>query len=247
MVAVLDSPALKLDNVAVSYGAREIVSDIGLEVGAGTTFGLIGLNGAGKTTLIKAILGLRDNTRGNISIFGSSGGEPAARRNIAFLPERFDPPWFLCGMEFIRFSMSLYGRNADADEIAVAAARLALDPAVLKNRVQSYSKGMRQKLGLLATLFTGCPLLILDEPMSGLDPLARARVKDMLREARTAGRTIFLCSHILADMNEICDAVGVMDGGRLVFQGTPADLRATAGRDDLEQAFLSVLDARRAA
>src|SRR5690606_29976104 len=104
-------------------------------------------------------------------------------------------------------------------------------------------KGMRQKLGLMATLMTNCPLLILDEPMSGLDPLARAYLKDVLRAARGQGRTIFLSSHVLSDMNEICDRVSVLHQGKLEYLGTPAGLREQTGNDNIERAFLSIIGA----
>lgn len=234
--------ALTIENVRVAYGKREVIHGLSFAVAEGETFGLIGLNGVGKTTLIKTILGLREYAAGTITVGGRDRHHAESKKLIAYLPERFDPPWFLSGMEFLRFSMSLYGAARAQDEIFSAATRLALDPAVLKNRVQTYSKGMRQKLGILATLLTGCPLLILDEPMSGLDPRARALVKDLLQEAKAHGRTIFLSSHILADMNEICDSVGVISHGRLVFYGTPEGLRREGGNDNLERAFLNIVD-----
>ncbi len=241
------SPVLQIDNVSVAYGRKQVINSLSLSVQAGETFGLIGLNGVGKTTLIKTILGLRECSEGSVLIDGNDRFRPESKRLIAYLPERFDPPWFLSGIEFLRFSTSLYGVSHTQDKIFAASERLALDPAVLKNRVQTYSKGMRQKLGILATLLTGCPLLILDEPMSGLDPRARALVKDLLKEAREEGRTVFLSSHILADMNEICDRVGITSGGKLVFLGTPEDLRREGHSESLERAFLHVIDASEAA
>ena len=240
-------PALDVSAITVAYGKKVVLDDFLLSVAAGETFGLMGLNGAGKTTLIKAILGLRAFSKGKISIGGRDSADSESRRMLAYLPERFDPPPFLCGMEFVRFSLSLYNTPFEAKAVEAFAESLALDPSVLKNRVQTYSKGMRQKLGLMATLMTGCPLLILDEPMSGLDPLARAYLKDVLRTARGQGRTIFLSSHVLSDMDEICDRVTVLHGGMLVYTGTPAGLRQTTGNDNIERAFLSVIGARKTA
>ena len=236
-------PVLSLHDVRVSYGRTEVVKGITFDVKPGETYGFMGLNGAGKTTLIKAILGLHDHKGGTIEIDGQDNSRAESKRVVAYLPERFDPPWFLKGREFVRFSCSLYKRVPADEEIDRLAERLSLDPAVLKNRVQTYSKGMRQKLGLLATLLTGCPFLILDEPMSGLDPRARACVKDVLRHAKEEGRTFFLSSHILADMDEICDRVGVLHEGVLAYTGTPADLRKSQKEDNLEQAFLRVIEA----
>lgn len=240
-------PALSIENVSVSYGKVTVIKNLSLAVMAEETFGLMGLNGAGKTTLIKTILGLRDYDSGHMAVHGYDRLVKESKSRIAYLPERFEPPWFLSGLEFIRFSLSLYKTPYNRDEIMMASERLALDPAVLDRRVQTYSKGMRQKLGILATLATQCPLLILDEPMSGLDPRARMLVKDFLVEARKEGRTIFLSSHILADMNEICDRVTVLDQGEILFTGAPSGLITQAGQDTLEKAFLHVIDQKAAA
>jgi len=234
--------ALSVQSVDVSYGKTRVLHGVNIDIREGETFGLMGLNGAGKTTLIKSILGLRDIESGQISVFGMDRIEDESRKFYAYLPERFDPPWFLRGMEFIRFSLSLYNTPFDDAAVREAARQLALDPDVLDRKVQTYSKGMRQKLGMLGTLLTGCGLFILDEPMSGLDPRARAAVKDMLLSMKAQGKTIFLSSHILADMDEICDRVAVMHGGRILYLGPPAGLKAETGAETLERAFLSRID-----
>lgn len=234
-------PALSVCGVSVSYGRRKVIDRLDLSVGRGETFGLIGLNGVGKTTLIKTILGLREPDEGKTKIFGMECASSAAKKKVSYLPERFEPPPFLTGMEFLRFSMKLYGLVADEERIAKESEFVMLAPSVLKNRVQTYSKGMRQKLGLISVFLTGCPLLILDEPMSGLDPRARALVKDALVRVHGEGRTVFLSSHILSDMSEICDRVGVLDGGNMVFTGTPEELCNRGGSDNIERAFLNVV------
>lgn len=235
------TPALDVQQVDVGYGSTPVVRNCSLQIRQGETFGLIGLNGVGKTTLIKAILGLRRHSAGNIFINGHDRMKAESKKQLAYLPERFDPPWFLRGEEFLRFSLRLYRRPYSAAEAHTLCEKVALDPAVLKNKVQTYSKGMRQKLGLIATLLTDCPLLILDEPMSGLDPQARASVKDALTVVKARGRTIFFTSHILADMNEICDRVGVFHDGTLIFCGTPAALLEAGGDANIERAFLNLL------
>lgn len=232
---------LNIEGLNAHYGARQAVRDVGFSVKAGETFGLIGLNGAGKTTLIKTILGLKEPTSGAISIMGHARDNRLAKQNIAYLPERFDPPWFLSGYEFLSFSLSFYGKTIEKEEIDRVATMLRLDLAALPRRMQTYSKGMRQKLGLMATVLTGCSLMILDEPMSGLDPLARALVKDLFVSARKAGRTIILSSHILADMDELCDRVAVIHDGDLRFLGVPSDLRRNTQEETLERAFLSCI------
>lgn len=238
---------LDIENVSVSYGKALVLNNISLKINAGETFGLIGLNGAGKTTLIKTILNLRPMQSGAIRIFGLTPGDKNARNRLAFLPERFDPAWFLTGMEFMKFSLQLYKRAFNKDEVIAAANKVALDPAALKRRVQTYSKGMRQKLGLMGTVLTGCDLMILDEPMSGLDPLARTLVKDMIMACKARGQTVFLSSHILADMDELCDRVAVMHDGVIKFTGTPAKLKQLTNSENLERSFLHFVEKKSAA
>lgn len=235
---------LTVRNVHVAYGKKAVIHDLSFEVHGNETFGFMGLNGAGKTTFIKTALGLRTPQKGDILINGESRKKARSNNNVAYLPERFEPPWFLTGLEFIKFSAGLYGMSYDEAVIFEESEKLALDHNVLKNRTQSYSKGMRQKLGILATLLTACPLFILDEPMSGLDPQARALVKDALRRAREKGATIFLSSHILTDMDELCDRVGLLHEGHLVFEGRPADLKKMTNTDNMERAFLQKIETR---
>lgn len=232
---------LDIRNVAAEYGGHDVISGVTLDICAGETYGLVGLNGAGKTTLLKTILGLKDQSEGAITVAGHASGSTEAKKNLAFLPERFDPAWFLNAYEFIDFSLSLYDRKARREDIDAMAAKLGLQHEFLPRRAQTYSKGMRQKLGLMTTFMTGCPLLVLDEPMSGLDPLARAQVKDIIIEARGQGRTTFLSSHILSDMEELCGRIAVLHEGRIAFVGKPGDLIAKFGHSQLERAFLSLI------
>lgn len=235
-------PALDISGVSADYGLSPVINDIAFSVEAGETYGLIGLNGAGKTTLLKTILGLKQQTSGTIRISSHSAGSASAKKEMGFLPERFDPPWFLNAYEFIDFTMSLYGKKAKKDDVDAMANNLGLNLAFLPKRAQTYSKGMRQKLGLMTTFLTGCPLLVLDEPMSGLDPLARAQVKSLMMQAKREGRTIFLSSHILSDMEELCDRVAVLHKGTIRFIGKPSDLLATSRQSTLEKAFLGLIN-----
>lgn len=234
---------LDINAVTSGYDKSAVIHEISLSVMSGEFHGLIGLNGAGKTTLIKSVLGLKDIMSGDIQIAGMNISKKAAKKQVAYLPERFDPPWFLTGNEFVRFSLKLYGRKADQIEIDSYAERLNLDLSALKRRVGTYSKGMRQKLGLIATLMTGCKLLILDEPMSGLDPRARTLVKDLLLFQKTKYKqTVFLSSHILSDMDELCDRVSILHSGVIQFIGKPAELKAQVSTENLERAFLEFID-----
>lgn len=231
----MTEPVFAVHSLSSGYDKNIIVENISFDIKKGEIFGLIGLNGAGKTTLIKTILGLLKKNDGDIQMSG--------RDQLSYLPERFDPPWFLSGYDFIRFSLKLYKKDISFDEASKAAQKVSLDPAFLKKRVHTYSKGMRQKLGLLATILTNCPLLFLDEPMSGLDPKARQETKKLILEAKARGRSVFMSSHILADVAELCDRVAVFHNKSIIFLGTPADLKKTGGDDNLEKAFLAVLAA----
>lgn len=242
-----NTAALQVDSVSVAYGGVPVIRDVTFDVQPGETFGLIGLNGAGKTSLIKAILGLRDVHAGRAAIFGQPPQKKESRRHLAYLPERFDPPWFLSGLEFVRFSLRLYKQPFNRDEVLAYAEKLALDPNALPRRVQTYSKGMRQKLGLIASLLTRCQLMILDEPMSGLDPLARMLVKDLLVQEQGKGHTIFLSSHILSDMDELCGRIAIMHEGGLRYVGKPQEFKNIMAAENLERAFLHFIEKKAAA
>ena len=236
------APAIRIDGVTAGYGHGAVLDAVSLSVGTGEVFGLMGLNGAGKTTLIKIILGLMPAEAGRVELFGKAAADAQTRAQIAYLPEKFEPPAFLSGMEFLKFSLDLYHRPFSQDIVLEAADRIALERRALERRVHTYSKGMRQKTGLMGTWLTGCPLLILDEPMSGLDPRARSLVKDEIMACRARGMTVFLSSHILADMDEICDTVAVLHEGRLLFADTPAKLKDNTQQEYLEKAFLKTID-----
>ncbi|MCK5374744.1 MAG: ABC transporter ATP-binding protein [Alphaproteobacteria bacterium] len=236
------SSPLILKDVSVSYTDIPVIEDINLELCGGEIFGLMGLNGAGKTTMIKAVLGLRRQRDGDIFIFGKDKTSQESKAKLAYLPEKFEPPWFLTGMEFIKFSLELYKRPFNRQDVIETAHKLALDTQALDRRMHTYSKGMRQKLGLMGTLLTGCSLFILDEPMSGLDPQARALVKRMILDIRSHERTIFLSSHILADMDEICDRVAILHGGKICYIGTPDELKKRTNKGYLEQAYLEFIE-----
>lgn len=243
----MSTPALLIENVSVAYAGKSAIQNISLSVEPGEVFGLMGLNGAGKTTLIKSILGLREQDSGQISIFGENKSSRQSKALLSYLPEKFEPPWFLTGMEFLRFSLQLYNKKFNKEDMITAANALALDTDALNRRMNTYSKGMRQKLGLMGTMLTGCSLFILDEPMSGLDPLARSLVKKMINEMKDDKSTIFLSSHILADMDEICDRVALLHDGEIRYIGTPEGLKKKTHTDNLEQAFLDFIENKAAA
>lgn len=232
---------LSLSNISASYGANRILDNVSLSVQEGQIFGLIGLNGVGKTTLIKTILGLRDADNGSSYIDGYKSGVMGAKKNIAYLPERFEPSWFLTGLGFLSFALKLYGLKPDDKQVEDAANLLDLDTVYLKKMVSTYSKGMRQKLGIMSVVLPQCKLLILDEPMSGLDPKARHAVKIMLLKCKKEGRCVFFSSHILQDMAEICDHVAVLHNKKIQFHGTVHEMLDFGNSQNLEEAFLHII------
>ncbi|NYE60465.1 ABC-2 type transport system ATP-binding protein [Duganella sp. 1224] len=234
-------PALRFQHVVKRYGTATVLHGVDLELRAGECFGLVGVNGAGKTSLIKCLLDFCALDGGGIDIFGQPHHRPAARQPLGFLPERFTPPYYLTGADFIRYLLTLQGLPYQPDAVAAMLAALDLDQDALKKTVRSYSKGMTQKLGLAACLLARKPLYVLDEPMSGLDPKARALLKAQLRALHRAGSTLFLTSHALADVDELCDRMAILHDGRIRFAGTPAECRARYSADTLEQAFLACI------
>jgi ABC-2 type transport system ATP-binding protein len=239
--------ALQCVRLSKRYGAAVALDDFSLSVASSQTFGLVGMNGAGKTTLIKCLLDFSEPDDGKIEILGVSNRLTRSRSRIAFLPERFNPPFYLTGEDFLRYMLQLQDvpyRGEDVERVLLA---LDLDLLALAKPVRAFSKGMTQKLGLAACLLSGKDLYILDEPTSGLDPKARALLKAQLRAARNAGKTVFFTSHALADVDELCDQMAVIHRGQLRFAGTPDQLRSRHSAASLEQAFLACIEERAAA
>lgn len=236
-------PLLELAGVTKHYGARAVLRGIDLTVSRGESLGLVGLNGAGKTTLIRGLLDLNRIDGGHVHIAGRAQTTPAARAALSYLAERFNPPRFATGAEFLRHVLALHGQAYEAASAASEAARLDLEPAALARPVREYSKGMAQKLGLLGAILPRVPLLLLDEPMSGLDPRARACVKQRLAELHAEGTTLFFSTHLLQDVEALCDRIALLDGGRIVFDGTPAALLERHAAPTLEEAFLRAIAA----
>lgn len=191
----------------------------------GQCFGYLGQNGAGKTTTLKILTGLMSPTTGTATLLGRPAGDPEARRSLGYLPEN---PYFYEHLT-PREALEFYGRLSGVSHADVRARtprlleRVRIDD-VADRRIRGFSKGMRQRLGLAAALISEAPLLLLDEPLSGLDPQGRHLVKEIVLEERKLGRTVMLCSHVLADVEELCDRVVVLHGGHVVRDGAIRDL-----------------------
>jgi ABC-2 type transport system ATP-binding protein len=235
-------PVVRFRGVNKSFGRASVLRGIDFDIPSGECVGLAGVNGAGKTTLIKCLLDFCDLDAGSIDVHGVGHRRPQARARLSFLPERFIPPYFLTGREFIHTMLQLLECEWNEERVRVMFTALDLDIAALGKPVRAYSKGMTQKLGLAACFLSGRDLYVLDEPMSGLDPKARARAKDLLLKLRSDGRTMLLTSHSLADIEEICDRMAVLHGGTLAYVGAPRGLCELQGESSLERAFLKCIE-----
>lgn len=231
-------PALRITGLRKRFGARDVLRGVDLEIAAGSAFGLVGVNGAGKTTLLKCALDFCNFQGGHVEFFGADSRAPASRLRLAFLPERFSPPYYLQGREFIRNTLALGKRPYEAARARAQLEALGLDADALERPARQLSKGMTQKLGLAAAFLLERDLTILDEPMSGLDPASRVAVKSELARLTAEGKTLLFTSHVLADVEELCSAIGVLHDGMLRYAGTPSGLCERAGDPRLEHAFL---------
>ena len=216
-------PAVRFDQATKRFGAVTALDRLDLEVSEGEIVGLLGPNGAGKTTTLRLLLGLLHPTEGRAEVFGIDAWEDpvAAHRHLAYVPGEFSVWPQLTGRQTLDLLGDI-GGGYDAAYRDELVERFNFDP---DKRGRTYSKGNRQKIAVIAGLMTRAPLLVMDEPTSGLDPLMEATFQDCLREAKGRGQTILLSSHILSEVESVCDRVAVLRHGVLVEHGTLADLR----------------------
>lgn len=222
-----DIPAVEIENLTKDFriGMRAVklraVDGVSLRVRRGEVFGLLGPNGSGKSTTLKIILGLQSPTAGTCRIFGKSSADVAARSRVGFLPEA---PYFygyLSGRELVRFYARMSGVPAEKTEERVEdALSLTGMTAAADRRVKTYSKGMLQRIGVAQAVVHDPDLVILDEPTAGIDPVGSAEIGDAVRAMKARGKTVILCSHLLGQIEELCDRVAILDRGKLVVAGT---------------------------
>ena len=226
-------------SVTKKYRKRVVVEDFSLSVGA-PIFGFLGANGAGKTTIMKMTVGLLAPTSGTIMIDGKSSRDAASKQKIGFMPET---PYFyerFTGMEFMKFCGELFGRRGSAfDSFALDILKRVGIFDARDYEIKTYSKGMRQRLGFAQALVNDPEYIFLDEPLDGLDPVGRREMKDVMRALKREGKKIFLNTHILYDVEEVCDELGVIHRGRLLYAGPVKEF--SAGKS-LEERFVEVVD-----
>lgn len=233
---------VRIEHATRTFGAVRAVDDLSLSLSEGEVMGFLGTNGAGKTTTIKMLLGLARPTSGVVSVFGGDPSDPATRAKMGYMPEIAYYYPYLNARELLSFYGGLCGMDrrtvrARTDELleTVGLAEAAKRP------LKTYSKGMLQRAGVAQALLSDPPLLVLDEPFTGLDPLARIHFRELMRSLRDKGKTIFFSSHELGETELLCDRVAIMKQGRCFYQG-PVRQLAGEGERNLERLFLDVLE-----
>ena len=235
-----DTPAVQVKSLVKDFrgafgrGMIRAVNDVSFEIASGEVYGLIGPNGSGKSTTMKALLGLVTPSAGICSIFGRDSTKVDSRQEVGFLPEN---PYFykhLSGEETIRFYGKLCGmKGAALRERTLELLQLVGLEEARKRRLGGYSKGMLQRIGLAQALVQDPRLLILDEPTAGVDPIGSRQIRDLIFKLKDRGFTVFLCSHLLEQVQEVCDRVGIIHKGSLVKEGRLDDLIAIEDQTEI--------------
>lgn len=222
------SVAIELKDVSKFFGAKHAVDHVTFDVQEGQCYGLIGPNGAGKTTFIKLLLGVARPTAGRVEVLGGDPEDTRVRARIGYLPERMHLPAALSARDFLRSVATLKSLSPTVAERAAMLERVGLKDTA--QRIGTFSKGMRQRLGLAAAMLGQPELLVLDEPTDGIDPVGRVEVRDLLLAERARGATLLLNSHLLSETERVCDRVGVLEKGRLKLEGPLDEVRRVSGR-----------------
>lgn len=228
---------IEIKKVCKEFSGQKVVQNISLGIPKGKIFGFLGQNGAGKTTVMKMTVGVLKADSGSIVIDKKSIGNKDIKEIIGYMPE--DPYFYdhLSALEFMRFVQDLFKRKSPL-KIETILSLTGLGTTG-KKRISNFSKGMKQRLGLAQALVNDPEYLFLDEPLDGLDPIGRKEFKEIILNLKKQGKTIFFNSHILSDVEEICDQIGIIDEGKLIYCGTVNKFR---GKKSLENAFVEMIE-----
>jgi ABC-2 type transport system ATP-binding protein len=238
---------IEIKNVSKSYKkGKKVIDDLNLKINNGEIFGFIGLNGAGKTTTIKMLTGILEIDEGEILIDGKSIFTDAveAKKNIGLVPDNPDIFLKFKGIEYLNFIADVYEVDEEerVKEIEKYAKEFSMEEE-LENKIESYSHGMRQKIHIIGALLHKPNNWILDEPITGLDPKASYDLKKIMKDYANEGRTVFFSTHILEIAEKLCDRIGIINKGKLVFVGTLEEMRKEFGQKlSLEEMFLEVTE-----
>jgi ABC-2 type transport system ATP-binding protein len=220
-----DAPAIETDRLAKRYGSTVALAGLSMVVPRGQVFGFLGPNGAGKTTAVKLLLGLAHPTGGTGRLLGAPLGDRLIRQQVGYLPELFRYQAWLTARDVLRLHAQLCGLRPQDRPAAIVESLRTVDLADRADaRVGTFSKGMQQRLGLAVALLGRPAIVILDEPTSALDPIGRLDVRTIIRRLRDEGTTVFLNSHLLGEVERVCDVVAIVDRGRVVADGPLDDL-----------------------
>ncbi len=237
------NPVIEIKDLVVQYGKTKALDGLSLRVNAGEIFGFIGPNGSGKTSTIKALLGLLFPTRGSISVNGLPPSDKNSRKSVGFLSEEATYYRFLTPDELLTFYGELCGVHGKPLKERIERLLNLVGLISLRHRrLQTFSKGMMQKVGLAQCLIHEPTLLILDEPTSGLDPLAKMDLRQILKNLKGEGKTIFFSSHELSEVELLTDAIAIIQSGKLVRAGSLAEVLGQDGKEiNLERFFLETI------
>lgn len=230
---------IEIKNLIKIYGDNKVVDDLSLNISTGTVFGFLGPNGAGKTTTIKMLAGLNRPDTGTIIIDGKSPLLTSTRENIGFMPE--EPRFYdeLTGLELLHFASRLFKKSFHEPDAKLETILKDVGIYDARNeKIKNYSKGMKQRLGFAQAIVNDPDYIFLDEPLEGLDPIGRLEIKSMLEELKKKGKTIFFNSHILADVEAICDQIGIIHKGKLVYSGP---VKEFTKEKSLEERFVETI------
>lgn len=238
---------IKIENLSKSYvKGKKAVDDLSFEINDGEIFGFLGPNGAGKTTTIKMMTGILNPDEGDVFIDGSSiKREPIdAKNKFGYVPDNSDIIWRLKGIEYLNFLADIYkiDNKTRKDRIEKLLDLFELKDAI-SSYINTYSRGMKQKLLIIGSLINEPQNWILDEPIVGLDPLMAHSLKEFMKEKANEGKTVFFSTHILEIAQQLCDRVGIINKGKLIFVGSIAELQTLRNqKGTLEELFLELVD-----